>query len=457
MNARFRVLVFLGVVAVVLAAHLSFAEEKASPGDWPGWRGPDRTGLSKETGLLQKWPENGPRLAWKITGLGGGYSTPSLAGGRIYLMGMKDKSSEYVFCLDANGGKEVWAKEVGRSGRSYPGPRSTPTVANGQVYAISSDGQLVCLKSDNGDLVWKKDLMNDYGGRHGMWNYAESPLVDGDAVLCTPGGSKATLVLLKCKDGKEVWRSPITGLKPPASKFGGGKFGGGKFGGGKGGKGGKGGFGMGKKEYNEAGYASAIAVEFGGVKQYVQYLAGGVVGIAAKDGKLLWHYDDIGGGNAVAITPLFREGSVFASTTYGVGAGKATIKKHDDGTFKAESNFAVRNLDTHHGGMVLVGDHVYGTTNGGLMCVSFKDGKVAWQTRGVGKGSVTYADGHIYHRGENGGVALVEATPTGYKQKGRFTQPERSSQKAWPHPVIAGGKLYLRDWDALFCYEIKGN
>jgi outer membrane protein assembly factor BamB len=438
MNARFRGLMFLGAAVAGLLTSLVWAEQNPPRGDWPCWRGPERSGLSKETGLLKAWPKEGPKLVWKATGLGDGYSTPSIAGGRIYVMGTKGGQQEFVFCLD-DSGKQLWSAEAGRMSRSYPGPRSTPTIAAGRVYAIGSNGLLVCLSADKGEVLWKKNLESEFSGRKGMWGYAESPLVDGDVVLVTPGGGKATLVALACKDGKEVWRSSVTGLKAPA------------------GRGGRGGFGRGgQKQYNEAGYSSALVAEVGGVKQYIQYLAGGVVGISAKDGKLLWHYDEIGGGNAVAATPLYRDGAVFAATSYGVGAGRADIKKREDGTFKAEPKFAVEDFQNHHGGMVLVGDYVYGADRNALRCVSFKDGSVAWrQVRNLGKGSITYADGHLYFRGEGGTLVLVEATPTGYKEKGRFKQPDRSDQKAWAHPVVAGGKLYLRDWDALFCYDIK--
>jgi outer membrane protein assembly factor BamB len=451
MRARFHVLVFLTLLAGACVG------QAITAGDWPAWRGPERTGVSKETGLLKEWPEDGPKLVWKIKGLGSGYSTPSVAGGKIYVMGTKS-GSEHVFCLDVKDGKELWAADAGPGGRSmgFTGPRSTPSVVDGRVYALSSAGRLVCLNADNGKSIWKKNLDSEYGGKTGMWAYAESPLVDGDVVIATPGGSKATLVALKARDGAEVWKAPVTGLKMKEIKGGfGGKFGG-KFGKDRGGKGGKGGMfgGKGKSEYNTAAYSSPIAAEVGGVKQYIQFLTGGVVGISAKDGKLLWHYDEPSCVMANCSTPLFRDGAVFAASAYGNGGGKAVIS-HDNGKFKAEQKFFVRSLQNQHGNMVLVGDHIYGTNDQTLMCVSFKDGTVAWQSRGVGKGSVAYADGHIYHRGERGDIALVEASPSGYKQKGRFRQPDRSDQNTWASPVIADGKLYLRDGNVLLCYDIK--
>ena len=435
-------LVALSLFLVAALAAIVQGQLKSAEGDWPTWRGSDRTGLSTETGLLKEWPKGGPTLAWKITGLGDGYGSPSIRDGKIYVMGTKGQE-EYLRCLAVADGKELWATEIGimkGSGRmGFPGPRSTPTVDAALVYAISSDGKLVCCDLKGG-VVWKKSFPDDYGGKPGMWFYAESPLIDGDKLICTPGGSAATMLCLDKKTGKETWRIVVT-LKSttPMGK------------GGSGGKG-KGGFG-GKREYSTAGYSSAIVAEVGGVRQYVQFLSGGVVGVAAKDGKLLWNFDAIGG-NANCSTPIFSDDSVFVSAGYGSGSGRAKLSL-DDGKMKAEKMYTEHGLANHHGGVLLVDGHVYGTGNTNLMCVKFEDGSTAWSSRGVGKGSIAYADGRLYVRGENGDIVLVEASPKEYKEKGRFTQPGRSSQKAWAHPVIAGGKLYLRDWDSLFVYDIK--
>ena len=400
------------------------AQLKAAPGDWPGWRGPDRTGLSTETGLLKQWPTDGPKLAWKITGLGEGFSTPSLAAGRIFLVGTKGKD-ELLIALDAKDGTRLWATAIGAEDGGHPGPRSTPTVDGDSLYVISSDGKLVCAGVEKGEIHWKKDLHADFGGKTGRWAYAESPLIDGDALICTPGGSAATLVALKKKSGEVIWKSAVAGL--PA----------------------------GKKEYTQAGYSSVIVAEVAGTRQYIQFLAGGVVGVDAKSGKFLWHYDAPANGTANCSTPIFKDDCVFAASGYGKGGGMAKITATGQ-AFTAKEQYFVKELTSHHGGMVLVGDHIYGTSYTSLLCIEFKTGKIAWQDRSVGKGSIAYADGRLYVRSENGPIALVEANPTGYKEIGRFTQPDRSREKAWPYPVIADGKLYLRDWDMLLCYDIKG-
>ena len=423
------------VVVAGLSAALVQAQMKSGPGDWPTFRGPNRTGLSTETGLLKEWPKGGPKLAWKIAGIGEGYGTPAIRDGKIYLIGTK-AGTEYLRCLAVTDGKEIWATEVGtmreNKGRmTFPGSHSTPTVDVDLVYAISSDGKLVCCDRLKGNVVWKKNLPGDFGGKPGNWQYTESPLIDGDKLVCTPGGNSATMLCLDKKTGEETWKAVVS-LKMVDRP-------------------GKGGFG-GKKEYSTAGYSSAIVAEVGGVRQYVQFLSGGVVGVAAKDGKLLWHFDDIGGKSNCS-TPIFADDSVFVSVADG-GCGRAKLSL-ENGKIKAEKVYHEGGLANHHGGVLLIDGYVYGTNNAALMCVEFEDGSTAWTARGVGKGSVAYADGCLYVRSEDGEIALVEANSKGYKEKGRFKQPDRSREKAWAHPMIAGGKLYLRDWDALFVYDIK--
>ncbi|HEV3258513.1 MAG TPA: PQQ-binding-like beta-propeller repeat protein [Gemmataceae bacterium] len=398
------------------------AQLKAAPGDWPGWRGPDRTDVSTETGLLQEWPAGGPKLVWKATGLGGGFTTPSIAGGRIYLMGSKGRE-EYVMALDAKDGKHLWSTKVGavglNRGPQNPGPRSTPIVDGDFVYTLGSDGDLVCVTRAKGKTVWHKHLVQDFGGKPGNWAYAESPLIDGDVLVCTPGGSSATLVALDKKTAELIWKAQVPGR-------------------------------------NAAGYASAIVAQVGGVKQYIQFLAGGVVGISAKDGKFLWSYNKTAGRGTVCSTPIFHDQCVFTASGYNVGGGLVKLTA-DGNDVAAEEVYFTKAMVNHHGGIVLVDGYLYGTNNATLLCLDFKTGKTKWQDRSVGKGSLTYADGRLYVRGERGGVALVEATPDGYKEKGRFNPPNRSSKPAWPHPVVAGGRMYLRDGDVLLCYDVKAN
>jgi outer membrane protein assembly factor BamB len=392
---------------------------EAKPFDWPQWQGPSRTAISHETGLLKTWPKDGPPLAWKATGLGDGYSTPSVAGGRVFTMGNRE-GTEYVLALDEKGGKEVWATATGpvrANGGGYAGPRCTPTVDGDLLYALGLNGDLVCLESATGELRWKKDLRKDFDGRPGGWGYSESPLVDGDRLIVTPGGKAATLVALDKKTGDTVWKAQVP-------------------------------------QGDGAAYSSVIAADLDGQRQYIQFLSRGVVGVAAADGKFLWRYDRPHNGTANCSTPLYQDGCVFAASGYGTGGGLARLEKAGDKVTAVEV-FFTKKMQNHHGGMVLQDGHIYGSNEGQLTCLDFKTGTVKWEDRKPGKGSIAVADGQIYYRNEGGPVVLADMTPAGYTERGRFTPPDRSGKPSWPHPVIANGKLYLRDQDVLLCYDVK--
>ncbi len=405
------------LVSAVVLARTVVAQQ---PAEWAQWRGPDRTGLSKETGLLKLWPAGGPKLLAKFTGLGEGYTTPSFARGRIFGMGLFGEE-EKVWALDANG-QVVWATKIaglttlgGRQGGF--GPRSTPTVEGDLLWAEGVGGDIVCLEAATGKLRWQKNLVSDFGGRVPQWGYSESPLLDGNQVIITPGGRTATVVALNKLTGEVVWKCVVP-------------------------------------EGDPAGYASPIVIEFGGVRQYVQFLGRGVVGVAAKDGQFLWRYNAPANGTANCSTPLYHDGHVFAASGYNNGGGLAKLTA-DGGAITATQVYFSKSMLNHHGGMVRIGDHLYGFDNATLTCLDWKTGDVKWANRSVGKGSVFFADGHLIARSERGPVALVEATPTGYLEKGQFIQPERTTNPAWAHPVVVGGKLYLRDQDALFVYELS--
>jgi outer membrane protein assembly factor BamB len=399
----------------------------ASAADWPQWRGPQRNGISKETGLLQEWPADGPKLLWQVTDVGSGFSTPAVVGDRLFLLSNKGEDDEFIQARAAKDGAKVWSTRLGKVGPNtvpqYPAARSTPTVDGDVLYALGSDGDLVCVKVTDGSEVWRKSLRKDFGGTPGMWAYAESPLIDGDALVCTPGGKDATLVALKKKDGEVIWKCAVPGG-------------------------------------DQAAYASAIIVEAGGVKQYVQFLQKGVVGVDAKTGKFLWRYDKTAGKSPANIpTPLARDGYIYSAT--GMTGGGLVKLKVDKDEVMADPVYFDTKLPTSIGGSVLVGDYLYGTNTQGLMCVEFTTGKVKWQEKGVGPGAVCSADGRLYVHGENGDAALVEATPDAYREKGRLTPPDQPKErgkpepKAWAYPVVANGRLYLRDLGVLWCYDVK--
>ncbi|MGE3808636.1 MAG: PQQ-binding-like beta-propeller repeat protein [Gemmataceae bacterium] len=387
--------------------------------DWPQWQGPDRSTICKETGLLTSWPKDGPPLAWKVNALGEGYSTPSISQGRIFAMGNRDKT-EYVICLNERDGKELWATETGpvrSNGGGYPGPRCTPTVDGDRVYAEGLNGDLVCLEAASGKVVWKKELKNkqEFDGRVGGWGYSESPLVDGDRLIVTPGGKLATLAALDKNTGKVIWRSAV-----PSGE--------------------------------SAAYASIIIANVDGQKQYIQFLSRGVVGVSAADGKFLWRYDAPANGTANCTTAIYEDGHVFAASNYGVGGGLAKLIRTSSG-YNAQEVYFTKKMQNHHGGMVLKDGYLYGS-GPQLTCLEFKTGNEKWTGR-TGKGAVLYADGHLIYRNEGGDIYLVEANPDKFVEKSKFKQPERTNRPAWPHPVIANGKLYIRDQGLLLCYDVK--
>jgi outer membrane protein assembly factor BamB len=397
--------------------------------DWPQWRGPTRTGVSKETGLLAEWPKGGPQLLWERKDVGGGYSTPAVVGDRVYFLADRN-GDEFVVALAVKDGATAWSTKVGKvgpnKGPQYPGARSTPTVDGDQLYALGSDGDLACLAKDGGKVIWSKSLRKEFAGAPGMWAYSESPLIDGDVLVCTPGGKSATIVALKKKDGEPIWKCPVPGG-------------------------------------DEAAYASAIAVEVGSVRQYVQFLGKGLVGVEAKTGKFLWRYAATRDQAANIPTPVFHDGCVFTSTSR-KGTGLNRIKV-DGGAVTSEQVYFNGTQLNSIGGVVRVGDQVYGTNaRQQLVCMEFKTGKVKWANASVGTASLCYAGGLLYVRGQGGTgfgpeippkVALVEASPDGYKEKGRFEQPGHGKRPAWAHPVVANGRLYLRDGNVLLCYDVK--
>ena len=615
--------------------------------DWPQWQGPDRNAISKETGLLKEWPKDGPQLAWKTTGLGGGDSAPAIAAGRIYGMANRGED-EVVWALSEKDGKEIWVSRLGpafkqQTQQSKEGPACTPTVDGERLYVEGLSGDVACLQVKDGKIVWRRSLTGDFGGRVPMWSYRESPLIDGDRLICTPGSDDAMLVALDKLTGKTIWQSKVpaapggssggapgdrapggapggaggggsgaattvTGTKDPglftsehfgmtafSTKIPNGKYvaklyfaetyagitgagqrvfsynvmghefkdfdvwakaggrnrayiesvpvevtngefrivftaqvenpaikaieivpqaqaggaaspgaavridagvsapftdssgqvwqadtgfeggmmnpGVGGFGGGPGGRqggpGGQGGFGGGRGGFGGSGaaYSSAIPIDFGGQRQYVQFAAKGLIGVAASDGKFLWRYDKPANGMGInCSTPLYHDGMVFAASAYGGGGGLVKLNKEANGGVKAEEVYNTRKMQNHHGGMIFLDGCLYGANGGNeggfLLCLDFKTGNVLWDGRNdaekrAPKGSVAFADGRLYYRTEKGAVLLIEPSPKEYIERGRFEQPGRTSLPAWAHPVVANGRLYVRDQDVLLCYDVK--
>lgn len=422
MKVRWLFFRMAGLVLLSLAGRAS---------DWPQWRGPMRNGISQETGLLQEWPQQGPKLLWQLQDIGDGYATPAVVGNRIYLLNNRGLDNEFVQALAVQDGTSVWSTRLGKVGNpdmqpSYPKARSTPAVDGERLYALGSDGDLACLETATGKVLWRKSLRTDFGGLPGKWAYAESPLIDGDVLVVTPGGTEATLVALNKRTAAVIWKSAVPGG-------------------------------------DAAAYASAIVTEAAGRKQYVQFLDKGVVGVDAKTGQFLWRYDQTSKGPANIASPVAHEGYVYSTNSRRFGAALVQLHPAKEGV-TAEQVYFERDLPNTLGGQVLLSGYIYGTNQQGPVSAEFMTGKVRWQNEGIGPGAVLYADRRLYFHGENGDVLLIEATPEAYREKGRFTlpaQPKRVTgggsrdEHAWAYPVVANGRLYIRDLGSLWCYDIS--
>jgi outer membrane protein assembly factor BamB len=408
---------------------IAFAAAAAEP-DWPTFRGADRTDVSKEKGLLAKWPQDGPPVVWKTTGIGVGFSSVAVMGDKIFTLGDVDKSC-LLFAIDRKTGDKLWELKVGPNGGGggYVGPRCTPSTDGEYVYALGFAGDLVCATAKDGKEVWRKNMKNDFKGRSGGWSYTESPLIDGDNLIVTPGGPQAAVVALEKKTGKPVWSSTI----PDGG--------------------------------DSAGYSSVVIANFGGIKQYVTLMANGLVSFAAKDGKMLWRYgtgkDRFGSNTANIPTPIISGDHVFASAGYGRGAALVKITKETSGDFAVEEIYWKKEMTNKHGGVLLVGDKLFGDRDdsGNPWCADFKTGKILWSRKGGkdgegrGSASLTYADGKLYIRYSDGWVALVDATAEKYTELSSFKVPN-GKNNTWAHPVVVGGKLYIRELEVLYCHDV---
>jgi len=417
-------------VAIALAGSLLGAPDLEAA-DWPGWRGPGRDALSPDRGLLPEWKAPGPPLAWKAAGLGTGFSSVAIAGGRLYTLGDRD-GAQHLLALDLAGGKLLWKARVGPAwDDQMGGPRGTPTVDGGLVYAVGTEGDVVCVDAATGKERWRRSLPRDFEGTMmSMWKFSESPLVDGDRVVVTPGSRSAALVALDKRTGKELWRTALPDLGP--------------------------------KGKDGAGYSSIVVSSGAGVRQYVQLLGRGLVGVRASDGRFLWGYNRVANHVANVSTPLVKGDYVFASTGYQTGSVLVQLVMAGSGVQAREVYFLdATTLQNHHGGLVLVGDHVYagqGQSRGFPICIELLTGKVAWGGRirnaGTGSAALVYADGNLVFRYQNGTVLLIEATPAGYREKGSFAIPD-VTHPSWSHPVVLDGKLYLREQDNLYVYQLR--
>jgi outer membrane protein assembly factor BamB len=421
--------------AVLIALALAAPAPKASSNsDWPQWRGPNRDGKSAETGI--NFPKDGPKLLWEKANVGTGYGSPAVVGNNIYLIGGSDGkagSMETLHCYGLADGKEIWTLDLGTTPGRFSdgwggGPRSTPTVTDGHIYALGATGDLVCATTD-GKKVWSKNLVKDFAGKIPQWGYSESPLVDDGRVVVTPGSGTGMLAL-DAKTGKTAWEC---------------------------------------KEFKDsAGYSSIMPMMLGDKKLYIQQTMEHALGVFAKDGKLAFSTGEIKRRTAVIPTPVISGDHVFFTAGYGAGCECYKLSLNGD-KVKAERVFSNNAITNHHGGVIGLGDYVFGHSDGGggwtMLNMKSKDADIAWKSTKLGKGSVTFADGLFFCYAESSGeLAVVKAAPDAkeWVEVGRMKLPSKSTTrpnngKVWPHPVIAQGKLFLRDYDKFFVFDLKAN
>jgi outer membrane protein assembly factor BamB len=407
---------FIATLGLVVAITVSISGQPAPGIDWPQWRGPDRNGVSQETGLLKQWPPSGPPLVWSSSNLGAGYGSLAVVGDRIFVQGLRGRDS-IVSVLNRADGKGVWSKTIGPGGENDrgSGPRGTPTVEGDRLYVLTETGELVCLRIQDAAILWRRNILKEFGGRNINWLLSESPLIDGNNIIVSPGGRNAGIVALDKSTGKTVWTS--------------------------------------KELSDEAGYASAIVADVQGVRTVMTLTGEAGIGVRASDGKLMWSHRGVANSTANITTPVFHDNKVFYTSAYGTGGALLGLQAQG-GEVKAQEIYFTRDMQNHHGGVVLLNGYLYGFNNAILTCLEFATGKMMWRHRSVGKGSLTYADGHLYLLGEDNVVGLAEASPAAYREKGRFEIAD-SGLPSWAHPVVSGGRLYIRNQGTLMAYDIR--
>ena len=426
--------VWLVTLCSLLVASFSLGLDGPDKNNWSQWHGPHRDAISAETGLLKKWPENGPPLLYQQAGFGDGYSTPVVDNGIIYGMswrGEKGSKIDGVWAFDEASKKELWFTSIGKADEGIdkgPGPRSSPTIDGDKLYAVTANGDLGCLELATGRVIWKSSYKTQLGGKMmSVWGFSESVLVDGDKVIGTPGGDDNSIVAFNKETGSIIWKSAI-------------------------------------KNSGGAGYASPVVMTIDGARMYVTWLGKCIVGVDAQTGKELWRNDKVAGKVANITTPIIKDDLVFCTTGYTSYNGGSVllqiVKEGEKFVAKEKWYLDARGFENHHGGVVLVDGYLYGghgQNDGQLTCIDFATGKVKYRNRGVAKGSAALlcADGHLYYRYQDGTMVLVKINPEKEEIVSKFTLPYDSGKPSWPHPVICNGKLYIRDMDVLMCFDVK--
>lgn len=419
-----------GITLLTLIALTAIVVSPSGADEWTQFRGPSGHGVSAETGLLKSWPEGGPPMLWKIEGCGMGYSSVTFDGDLMFTMGdlnIDGEEEQYMMAYDLTTRERVWQTKVGPKHRD--GSRCTPTYDDGRVYGIGTSGDLLCADAKTGEKIWSKSFERDFGGKMmSGWRYSESPLIDGDRLICTPGGKEATMVALDKATGETIWKCAMPDI--------------------------------GDRGKDGAGYSTIVISNACGIKQYVQILGRGAIGVEAEDGKFLWGYNRVANGVANITSPVIVGDFAFVTTSYKTGSALLKLVGDGDG-IKAEEVFwnGPDVFENHHGGVVRLGAYIYGgdgQNNGTPVCLDLRTGKPAWKEKAPAGGSaaVIAADGNLIFRYDKSDVYLIEATPEEFRIKGKLNPPTDRGP-AWAHPALRDGLLYLRHGNIISCYDLR--
>ncbi len=410
---RRRLTLGLGVLGIAIAP-LVTGGPRAQVADWFQWRGPNRDGHSAETGLLKEWPANGPPQRWRATGAGTGFSSFSASNGRLFTLGARG-NVEYVVAFDAATGRRLWEVANGERFRNErgDGPRSTPTIDGDRVYAFGGTGELAALDAASGKRIWSINVVQEFGGTTPYWGYSESPLIVGDRIVFNAGGRRASIVAVSKLDGKTLWQA----------------------------------------HDDDAGYSSPMLLRTGSLQHVVFFTGQRGLAVDPRDGRLLWSYRRASNTTANIATPVIRGTRVFFSSDYGTGGALVDVRAAGN-LASAQEVYFTREMRNHHASSVAIGDHIYGFSSSILTALRFDTGELAWRNRSVGKGSLIYADERLYLYSEQGTVGLADASPSEYRERGRFSI-QQTGPPTWSHPIITNGTLIIRDQDIVYAYDVR--
>jgi outer membrane protein assembly factor BamB len=407
---------FLAAATLLWSCGQTVPDVSTSSLEWSQWRGPNRDGISTETGLLKSWPDGGPEVVWRVA-LGSGFSGIAISADRLYTM-LADSTDEYVVCLDAASGEEIWRVRSDSTfveGQGYGnGPRSTPTVDGDLLFALSAHGKLHALNAGSGEKLWQRDFVGEFGSTVPQWGFSTSPLIEGNQLIVEVGGEgEQSIVSFAKRTGEVQWTS----------------------------------------HSDEAAYSSPIAISSAGHRQIIFLTSKNLISVSPRDGRVFWAYPWLVHHGIAVSTPIYvPDDRIFVASSYDYGNALLEISSVGDGLAVSE-RWKNRSMENHYSSSVLHGKHLYGFDDSILKCIEVETGAERWKTRGPGKGSLILADGHLLVLGGEGELVLAEATPQAYRVKASVQILEGA---CWTPPSLSGGKLYIRNLAEMICLDLKG-